>query len=93
MKLLSVNLKLSNIGKPLVQFRVSDDLYKRRSGSHKAYSDFINRLYAMRIAPFYLKPFVLVFAFLSFTSRFFPVKVIRIITLSLELFRKKIFIG
>lgn len=89
-RLLSSNYYIANIATPLVKFRVSSDLYERRSGYHKGLSDLTNRLYAIRISPICLMPLVVMFAFLSFGVRFLPAKAIGDITSMIELIRSKI---
>ncbi|NOY71745.1 MAG: glycosyltransferase [Gammaproteobacteria bacterium] len=89
-KLLKANYKIANISDELIKFRVSSDLYKRRSGFHKGMSDIVNRLYAVQLSPVYLMPFVLLFAIGSFSVRFLPVGVIQFLTTSLERVRAKL---
>ncbi len=89
-RLLKANYKIANISDVLIKFRVSSDLYKRRSGFHKGMSDIVNRLYAVQLSPVYLMPFVLLFAIGSFGVRFLPVGAIQFLTTSLERVRAKL---
>lgn len=89
LELLEAGHHLSNINKPLLKFRVDSDSHGRRVGLDKAVSDWTNRLYGMRIAPFYKKPFVLTFAFIMFLVRFMPKKMVGIIASLFMDFRSK----
>jgi len=89
-ELLKANYNLANINDVLIEFRVSVDLYKRRSGFSKGVSDLVNRLYALRISPVYLMPCVFLIAISSFGVRFFPVSFIQFLTTKLEIVRAKL---
>ena len=88
--LLKNNHALANMSDILLDFRVSADLYKRRSGMHKAKSDFVNRMYAVRIAPIYYMPLVMMFAVGMFFVRFLPSGMIRFLTSRLEVVRARL---
>jgi glycosyltransferase involved in cell wall biosynthesis len=92
-KLLKAKYKIANISDVLIKFRVSTDLYKRRSGFNKGVSDLVNRLYALQISPIYLMPFVFLFAVGSFGVRFLPVRVIRFLTTNLDRLRARLING
>ena len=89
-KLLKAKYNIANISDVLIKFRVSADLYKRRSGFSKGVSDIVNRLYALQISPVYLMPFVFLFAMGSFGVRFLPVSAIRFLTTNLERVRARL---
>lgn len=89
-KLLKEKYNLANVNEVLIQFRVSTNLYKRRSGFRAGLSDMANRLYAMQLSPVYLMPFVLLFSMGTFVVRFMPVSAIRFLTTSLERVRAKL---
>ncbi len=86
LELLRAGHKLSNIGQPLLRFRADAELYKRRVGLDKAMSDLTNRLYGLKISPLYMKPFVLIFAFVMFLVRFMPGKIVSVFSNSLFAF-------
>lgn len=89
-RLLKAKYKIANINDVLMRFRVSADLYKRRAGLSKGISDIVNRLHALQISPFYLMPFVLLFAIGSFGVRFLPVGFIRFLTTNIERIRARL---
>ena len=81
-RLLKDGYKIANVKEPLIRFRVSADLYKRRVGLHKAKSDFMNRVSAAGIAEMHRKPFVYIFAALVFIIRLMPHKVVEYLTIT-----------
>jgi glycosyltransferase involved in cell wall biosynthesis len=89
LEILAAGYKIANINEPLLKYRVCSNLYKRRVGYHKAKTDFLNRMYALIITPYYKMPFVITFAVLIALTRFLPHSFVRFFTTSLDKFREK----
>ena len=70
--LLRNGYKIENMSEKLLYFRKGPSFYTDRRGASKAFSDLLNKLYAMKLVPVYKYPHVFAFGFISFLIRLLP---------------------
>lgn len=78
-RLLIDGYKLGNTEYPCVHYRQSPSAIRKRIGVKYAVSDFIIKYRATALYPLYLRPLIIIVAFLASLARLMPVKVFKIL--------------
>jgi glycosyltransferase involved in cell wall biosynthesis len=76
--LLRKGYKIENTYEKLLYFRKGPGFYTHRRGSGKARSDLLNKLYAMKLVPFYRYPLLFLFGIISSLMRLLPKRLLAV---------------
>jgi glycosyltransferase involved in cell wall biosynthesis len=76
--LLRQGYKIENTYEKLLYFRKGPGFYTHRRGAGKARSDLLNKLYAMKLVPFYKYPLLFLFGIISSLMRLLPKRLLAI---------------